>query len=125
MVKTESFNITREGYDVVLDTATAGDYVLAVEEKGGKELLSLNYSVAGAANENFKEDKLQNLSLSLDKKEYTNGETIRVQIRAPFKGMGLLSIEQDKVYAYKWFKTNSKASVQEIQLPDGVAGNAY
>lgn len=124
-VKAESFNITREGYDVVLDTATAGDYVLAVEEKGGKELLSLNYSVAGAANENFKEDKLQNLSLSLDKKEYTNGETIRVQIRAPFKGMGLLSIEQDKVYAYKWFKTDSKASVQEIQLPDGVAGNAY
>lgn len=125
LISSESFKIAPEGSDVTLDTATAGDFELVIEEKGGKELLRLNYGITGAANENFRTDKLQNLSLSLDKKTYANGDTIKVQIRAPFKGMGLLSIEQDKVYAYKWFKTDSKASVQEITLPEGVIGNAY
>lgn len=125
LVKSDAFQIDAAGSEITLDTATAGDYELVVEEKGGKELLRLDYSIAGAANENFKTDKRQNLALTLDKKTYTNGDTIKVQIRAPFKGMGLLSIEQDKVYAYKWFKTDSKSSMQEIVLPSGVIGNAY
>lgn len=125
LIKTDFCKIGSEGSDVELDTAAAGDFVLEISDKSGKEILNLNYSVAGAANENFKEDKQQNLSLTLDKKEYAVGDTIRVQIRAPFKGLGLLSIEQDKVYAYKWFKTDSKASVQEIDLPEGIVGNAY
>lgn len=125
LIKSEKADVGAEGSEITLDTATAGDFILVIEENGGKEMLRINYSISGAANENFKTDKLQNLALTLDKKVYANGDTIRVQIRAPFKGMGLLTIEQDKVYAYKWFKTDSKASVQEIKLPDGVNGNAY
>lgn len=125
LLSTEDFNISNEGTTYKLHTATAGDYILEIEEKGGKELLSLSYHITGAANENFATDKLQNLALTLDKKIYANGETIKVQIRAPFKGLGLMTIEQDKVYAFKWFKLDSKASAQEIELPEGLIGNAY
>ncbi len=125
VLTSDSFEIAEEGAAYQPDTATPGDFALTIREKGGKELLRLGYSIEGAANENFKSDKQQNLALSLDKKAYANGDTIRVQIRAPFAGFGLMTIEQDKVYAFKWFKMKDKAGVQEIVLPEGVDGNAY
>ncbi|MCM1324689.1 MAG: MG2 domain-containing protein [Acetobacter sp.] len=125
LVSSENFRIDINSSMYTLNTKDAGDYVLVIEEKGGKEIFSTSYSIAGATNENFNTDKLQNLTLSLDKKTYSNGDTIKVQIRAPFNGLGLMTIEQDKVYTFKWFKTDSKSSIQEIELPKGIIGNAY
>ena len=48
-----------------------------------------------------------------------------MQIQAPYTGTGLITIERDHVYAWRWFHTSTNSSVQEIQVPQGLEGNGY
>src|SRR3989442_13942017 len=63
--------------------------------------------------------------MTLDKGDSAPGETIELQVQAPYGGAGLITIERDRVYAGRWFRAATTRSVQRIPLPDGVEGNAY
>lgn len=108
-----------------LKTDEAGDYILAVEDNNGSILAKLEWSVAGEANVAHVVDKEANLGLKLDSNEYAAGAEIEMQISAPYSGYGLITIERDSVYAYKWFKANTPTLIEKIKLPEGVEGNAY
>ncbi|MDH5183911.1 MAG: alpha-2-macroglobulin, partial [Gammaproteobacteria bacterium] len=118
-------SIPLEGLDYSLPTDMPGDYVLVVRDSKGTELNKVNFSVAGEANLARSLEKNAELQIKLNKRDYEPGESIQVNIRAPYRGAGLITIERDKVYSYKWFKTNSTNSVQSITLPQGMEGNAY
>lgn len=108
-----------------LETSSPGDYVLVFRDAAGLELNRLRYSVAGHGNLSRSLEKNAELQLRLEKTDYAPGERIELQIKAPYAGAGLVSIERDKVYAHKWFKTTVSASTQSILLPAAVEGNAY
>jgi uncharacterized protein YfaS (alpha-2-macroglobulin family) len=117
--------IPKEGYDLTLDSSTAGDYSYIVRNAEGLLLSRVDYSVAGAGNVSRSLDRNAELQLTLDKPEYDGGGIIAVNIRAPYTGAGLITIERDKVYNSVWFKTDTQASVQYIQVPHELTGNAY
>lgn len=117
--------IPAKGLDYALPTNMPGDYVLLVRDARGTELNKVNFSVAGEANLARSLEKNAELQVKLNKRDYEPGESIKVNIRAPYRGAGLITIERDKVYSYKWFKTRSTNSVQSITLPQGMEGNAY
>lgn len=119
------FNISAKGLDYPLPTGTPGDFVLVVKDDKGIELNKVNFSVAGEANLARSLEKNAELQVKLNKRDYEPGEAIQINIRAPYVGAGLITIERDKVYSYKWFKTRSTNSVQSITLPEGMEGNAY
>lgn len=109
----------------ILKTDEAGDFAMQIETPDGKLLARVEWSVAGSGNIAGLIDKNANLSLKLDRTEYTAGEEIEMQISAPYTGYGLITIEQDKVYAHKWFKTDTLTTIEKINLPNTVEGNAY
>jgi len=121
----DDFTIPEKGLDVLLDSSEPGDYALEVLDKDGNRLSRLNYSIAGFANLSNKIDKNAELKIKLEKEEYDIGDTINISIKAPYTGAGLITIEQAKVHAYKWFKTNEESSIQSIDLPEGIEGTAY
>ncbi|MBI2386036.1 MAG: alpha-2-macroglobulin family protein [Elusimicrobia bacterium] len=108
-----------------LDASSPGDYALVLRDAGGSELNRLRYSVAGHGNLSRSLEKNAELQLRLEKADYAPGELVEMQIKAPYAGAGLISIERDKVHAHKWFRASASASTQSIRLPDGVEGNAY
>lgn len=124
-VRKEPLAIAKEGYDLTLDSTTAGDYSYIVRDANGLLLSRIDYSVAGAGNVSRSLDRNAELQLTLDKAEYDGGDLIAVNIRAPYTGAGLITIERDKVYQSVWFKADTQASVQYIQVPHELTGNAY
>jgi hypothetical protein len=124
-VRKEPLVIAKEGYDLTLDSTTAGDYSYIVRDANGLLLSRIDYSVAGAGNVSRSLDRNAELQLTLDKAEYDGGDLIAVNIRAPYTGAGLITIERDKVYQSVWFKADTQASVQYIQVPHELTGNAY
>lgn len=124
-VRKEPLVIPKEGYDLTLDSTTAGDYSYIVHDANGLLLSRIDYSVAGAGNVSRSLDRNAELQLTLDKAEYEGGDLIAVNIRAPYTGAGLITIERDKVYQSVWFKSDTQASVQYIQVPHELTGNAY
>ena len=121
----DALAIPKEGLDLPLDSATPGDYAYLVRNADGLLLSRIDYSVAGAGNVSRSLDRNAELQLTLDKTEYEPGEKIAVNIRAPYTGAGLITIERDKVYNSVWFKADTQASVQTIEVPKELTGNAY
>lgn len=124
-LKTFSISISSDGYNYAINTEQAGDYYLVIKNKDNVELLRLPYTVAGEGNLARSLDRNAELQLVLDKKDYRIGEEIELQIKAPYQGAGLISIERDGVYQFKWFKTKTSSTVQKIRVPEGLSGNAY
>ena len=125
VLKTEDFSITSKGNDYRLPSDTPGVFLLEVIDDKGTTLSRLNFSVIGAGNLAGKLERNAELQVRLNKSDYKSGEKIEMSIVAPYTGSGLITIETNKVHAFKWFKSTTTSSVQSIRLPEGIEGNAY
>ena len=121
----EPLTISASGFQLRLESKTPGNYSYVIRNAEGVLLSRIDYSVAGQGNVSRTLDRNAELQITLDKAEYAPGETIAVNIRAPYTGAGLITIEREKVYKSVWFKANTQASVQTITVPQELKGNAY
>jgi uncharacterized protein YfaS (alpha-2-macroglobulin family) len=117
--------IAETGYQLQLATDAPGNFAYVVRDADGQQLARVDYQVAGEGNVTRALEKNAELELALAKKDYAPGEEIEISIRAPYQGAGLITIERERVYAWRWFKTTTTSSVQHIKLPAGLEGNAY
>jgi uncharacterized protein YfaS (alpha-2-macroglobulin family) len=116
--------IAEGGQKLKLPTETPGDYLYEIRDSQTSALLnSFEFGVIGEKNQQQNHDA--ELEIKLQKADYSPGEEIEFEVRAPYTGVGLITIERDKVYAHKWFKTDTNSSIQKIVLPEGVEGNGY
>lgn len=125
LIKEMPYSIKAAGNTLALVTDNPGDYAYIIRNKDGLELNRMEYSVAGLGNVSRSLERNAELQITLDKKDYQPGEDISISIRAPYVGAGLITIERDKVYAQKWFKVDTQASLQKIKLPADFEGNGY
>lgn len=123
LVDTRTISIGKTGLKYALPTETIGDFSLVLMDKDKRELSKINYSVVGQSQQPL--PKNAELQLKLNKSEYAAGETISLQITAPYTGTGLITIERDKVYAAQWFRTESTSSMQTIIIPADFEGDGY
>ncbi|NQD36034.1 alpha-2-macroglobulin [Permianibacter sp. IMCC34836] len=115
----------KEGLKLALATDQPGDFSYVLRNGAGETVARLDYSVSGAANLSRSLERNAELQLSLNKTEYEPGETIELNIRAPYTGAGLITIERDKVLAHQWFQASTSSSVQRITVPKDLEGTAY
>jgi uncharacterized protein YfaS (alpha-2-macroglobulin family) len=108
-----------------LDSSKPGDFSYLVTDAGGQVYARIDFTVAGAANLSRSLEKNAELQIVLDKHDYAPGDTISMQIQAPYVGAGLITIERDHVYSWQWFRTKTTSSVQTIRVPEGLEGNGY
>jgi uncharacterized protein YfaS (alpha-2-macroglobulin family) len=124
-VSTTDLSFSEQGMKFRLPTTNPGDFLLIVRDEKKTELSRVAFSVAGMGNLTRSLEKNAELLIKLNKSDYTPGEEIELQIRAPYTGAGLITIERDRVYATKWFKTTATNSVQKIRVPATFDGNGY
>lgn len=124
-IESRNFSISNAGTIYEINTEAPGNFALEIFDAEERRLARVLYSVIGKANLAGKIDKNAELELKLNKEDYKPGEMIEMNIKAPYFGAGLISIETDKVHAYKWFKTSTESTVQSIQLPENLEGTGY
>jgi uncharacterized protein YfaS (alpha-2-macroglobulin family) len=124
-VKSDAFAIAKDGFTYTVPTATEGDYELTLTGKDGLEYNKVAWSVIGDQNVERSLTRTAELEVKLDRQDYRNGDTVKLFIKAPYAGAGLITIERDKVYARTWFKSNGPSSVQSIEVPADIEGNGY
>lgn len=122
-VSSKAFQIAEQGAGFTLPADKIGDFVLALQDSQGLELSRVKFSIVGDSQQAL--PKNAELSVKLNKTEYNPGDTIELQITAPYAGAGLITLERDKVYSYRWFKMTANSSVQTIPIPADFMGNGY
>jgi uncharacterized protein YfaS (alpha-2-macroglobulin family) len=121
----EAFALPAAGLEQTLATDAPGTFAYILRDATGLELNRVEYSVVGRANLTRSLERNAELQIQLDKKDYAPGEEIEISIKAPYSGAGLITIERDRVYASRWFKSDTTASVQRIRIPANFEGNGY
>ncbi len=121
----EEFAIAAEGSRYKLPTAQAGSYLWELIDSKGLKLVRVRFTVVGHGNLLGQLEKNAELDLKLDRKDYKAGDTIEMNLTAPYTGSGLITIESDRVHAWKWFSADTSSSMQTIVLPKDLEGNAY
>lgn len=121
----QAFAIPEQGTGYKLNTAEPGEYQLQLLNAAGELLSQTDYTVVGTANLSARLEQNAQLQLALSKTDYQVGEWLEFSVTAPYTGTGLITIETDKVEAFSWFKADSSHSVQRIQVPQSLQGNAY
>ncbi|KTC64870.1 Alpha-2-macroglobulin (plasmid) [Legionella adelaidensis] len=123
VIKTEPLTLTEQGLNYALPTQNIGNYALNILDKNNTEISQLKFSVVGDSQQSLARNA--ELSVKLNKEAYAAGEDIELQITAPYVGTGLITIEREKVYVSKWFKTETTSSLQTIHIPEDFQGNGY
>ncbi len=124
-VSTFTVNIPARGLNYLLPSKEPGNYMLVIEDQKETKLSETKFNVIGPGEATRSLEKNAVLQVQLNKKDYNNGEAIEVAIKSPYVGAGLITIEKDKVYSHKWFKTSTTSSIQSINVPGGLEGNGY
>ncbi|HAH07531.1 MAG TPA: alpha-2-macroglobulin [Elusimicrobia bacterium] len=114
-----------QGLRYPLPTSQPGDFALVLRDADDTELCRVPFSVAGSGNLTRSLEKNAELKVQLSKGDYAPSEEIEIQITAPYVGAGLITIERERVFAYKWFKSSTTGSTQRIRIPDDMEGNGY
>ncbi|MDR0731005.1 MAG: hypothetical protein LBF63_04995, partial [Treponema sp.] len=154
---TEKISIPASGLDYELPTGTPGEFRLilstgngdvgngdagngdagngdSTDDAGNIEFNRIDFSVAGSANLQRSLNRTAELEITLNKADFNPGEEIEIMIKAPYRGSGLITIEQDKVYAYKWFSSedndgtvagDGETILTTITAPPELEGNGY
>ena len=125
VIQESQLDIADTGSEITLDTKNGGIYYLQILDKDNNILSDLEYFVASDENTDLTGASLPELKIKLDAQEYKAGDTINIGIISPYAGTGLITIERDKVYAYKWFTAKTTSSTQKISLPKDFEGTGY
>lgn len=121
----KDFKIGSKGTEYFLPTEEPGDYKLTIHDGKDRVVNTIEFGIAGKRNLSRSLDKDAELVIGLNKFDYLPGEEIEVEIKAPYEGSGLITIEREKVYSYKWFKAGTETSTHRIRVPRELEGNAY
>jgi alpha-2-macroglobulin len=124
-IKESALAIAEAGTNLLLEAGAPGTFFYRIRNAEGVEQNRIEFTVAGAGNVTRSLDRNAELQLTLKDKDVTPGQEIEINIRAPYAGAGLITIERDKVYAHQWFKASTLASVQKIKLPADFEGNGF
>jgi uncharacterized protein YfaS (alpha-2-macroglobulin family) len=108
-----------------LITSEPGRYSIVISDAQKQEFLSFSYTVAGEGNVTKSLERNAELSLALNKKVYSPGSEIEVNIVAPYSGSGIITIESDRVHTHQWFSTKETSSTHRIRVPSDMIGNGY
>lgn len=125
VISEEPFAISQEKTTYKIDSKNPGNYKIQLRANDGQLLYQSHYNVVGEANVTRDLDRDAELMLKIKQKAYNPGDEIEIAITAPYVGSGIITIERDKVYAWKWFHTDTTSSIQKITLPKDMTNNGY
>ncbi len=125
VVASGEFALSAKGTGYTLDSAKPGAYVLILSDDRGVVLQRISYTIVGEGNMPGHSRKDAVIGVKLDKTKYEVGDAITMNIVSPYTGAGLITLETDKILAFKWFKASTTSSVQSIPIPKDFTGKGF
>ena len=122
---TKPFAIAAGGTTTPLPTDAPGRFALLVTDEDGAVVARVPFTVAGDGNREGNLERDAELTVNVDGDRFAPGDEIRLEVTAPYTGAGLITVESDRVHAFRWIRSDTTTSVHSIRVPDGLEGNAY
>ena len=110
-------------FDVVPDDY--GKYRVVARDIESGATSSLTFYSSGWGYSPWAMDNPERIEIDLDKETYQPGEVAVVQIRAPFGGKLLLSVEREKVFSHQIVTMKENTATIKVPVGNDLKPNAY
>lgn len=124
-IREESLALTSQVNSYSLPTNQVGNFRLEIVSEDGQKLCAVDYTVAGSRSGAVAVDHDGELRLALTTNKIAPGNSLEMSVESPFVGYGLITIERNRVFAWKWFRAEARTSVQTIEVPKDFEGPGY
>ena len=102
-----------------------GEYRIQVEDMEAGSTSAVKFYASGWGYAPWAMDKPERLEIDLDKPSYQPGETAKAQIRSPFSGKLLLTVEGDRIYFHQSLTMSENTATVDIPVSAAYKPNAY
>ncbi|MDG2124044.1 MAG: alpha-2-macroglobulin family protein, partial [Verrucomicrobiales bacterium] len=123
--ETVAVSLPAEPVVLSLPLETPGQFRYEYRNAAGQELCSIAFFVAGKGDVAKNLERSGELEIQFADKRWLPGEELEFSLTTPFTGGGLITVERDTVLVEKWFRCDSKSSIQKIRLPETIEGGVY
>lgn len=106
----------------------SGEYEVRVHLKGSANYVSASLYAYGwddTQYSSFEVDNEGNVEIKTDKKEYNNGEEVKVLFTTPFEGKMLVTVEKDQLLKHYYLNTKNKSASLSFTTDAAMLPNAY
>ncbi len=107
---------------------TPGDYEFRMYAPGAATYVSRNfysYGSWGISNTSFEVNRDGHVDISLDKKSYSTGETVKALFKTPFSGKMLVTMETDHVLSHQVVDVSNRTASVDLSLSSAHVPNFY
>lgn len=102
-----------------------GSYRVTLSDPSGGASTQLQFYASGSGFSPWALKNPARIELDLEKKEYMPGETAKLQVRAPFSGELLLTVEQEDIYYTQTHTMDGNTATIPIPVNEQYRPNAY
>jgi hypothetical protein len=105
--------------------AKTGSYQVVLSDPDTAASTAVRFYVSGWGFAPWAVENAARVELDLERDEYAPGDTARVQVRAPFPGRLLLTVERERVFWSRVVELTGNTGVVEVPVTEAYRPNAY
>ncbi|HDP99282.1 MAG TPA: hypothetical protein ENN22_08885 [bacterium] len=102
-----------------------GKYLVVVRDPLTGASASLSFYASGWGYSPWAMDNPDRVELDLDQQEYVPGQTAKIQIRAPFPGKLLLTVERETIFTQKVVHLPENTATLELEIREQYKPNVF
>lgn len=102
-----------------------GQYRIEIKDIESNSTSSISFYASGWGYAPWAMDRPERLEIDIDKESYRPGEVVKAQIRSPFSGKLILTVEGDKIYHHQILMMDENTATVDITVSSDYKPNAY
>ena len=124
-VKTQALTSAEAVQTIEVTPLDYGEYRVRLEDIESTATAETRFYVSGWRNTPVSMEHPTQLDLTLDKPVYRPGQTAKLNIKAPFPGTLLLTVERDRVLSHRTIVMKENTATLSIPVRDAYKPNVY
>ena len=124
-VKTQALTSAEAVQTIEVTPSDYGEYRVRLEDIESTATAETRFYVSGWGNTPVSMEHPTQLDLTLDKPAYRPGQTAKLNIKAPFPGTLLLTVERDRVLSHRTIVMKENTATLSIPVRDAYKPNVY
>jgi uncharacterized protein YfaS (alpha-2-macroglobulin family) len=102
-----------------------GKYQIILKDARGRSLAATSFFASGWGYSPWTMDAPEKVSLEPERKTYKVGEQAKIQVKAPFSGKALVTVEREKVYSYQIVEFKENTGMVTVPIKAEYKPNVY
>ena len=124
----QTLNFAENGYNFNFIPHESGEYEIRLKNPESEQFTARSFYSYGwgyTSNTAFEVNREGQIDIKPDKEKYQPGDDAKLVFTTPFNGNLLITIEGDKLFEYRYLKTDKKSAMLTIPVKENYMPNVY